>query len=89
MNHSWSHLYVNFFPFSVILTPRKKKKEHKGTALNCESTRGDPVLFVFFSSLLLGCMVQKGLCQVQQRGGHAINLNKAFIPRVTESDMNG
>lgn len=34
-------------------------------------------------------MVQKGLCQVQQRGGHAINLNKAFIPRVTESDMNG
>lgn len=28
-------------------------------------------------------------CHVQQRGGHAINLNKDFVPHVTESNMNG
>lgn len=68
--------------FAVFLTPHKQLKD---AALN---TSSDLTLQLFSGPFLSGAL-QKGVCQVQQRGGLAINVNKDFTPSVAESNMNG
>lgn len=59
--------------FGVIPTSHKQLKD---AALNASSD----VTLGLLSWPFLSCALQKGVCQVRQRGGLAINVNKDFTP---------